>query len=590
MDQQIVQAESKSQTGRRTANRGADLLARALYAQGVEQISGLTGGAIMEGMDALGSQSEMNLYFSQTEAGATWAAMGYARSTGKVGVCVVTSGPAATNTITPIADAHRDNVPLVVITGQVPTTARNTDAFQETNITEMVEPSAKKVFYLGNVGDIPRVVSESFRIAREGRPGPVLIDITKDAQQAFFDPERHVVELVKEVQSPAVKKEQIEDFVAALLEARRPVIIAGYGVVLAAAQRELAELLDIVPCPVVHTLPGKAALPSSHPCNFGMLGMHGFYAANWMVNQSDLIISLGSRYDDRITGDVERFAPAARHLVHFDIEWDQVNKVLPNRKMPVIGDLKETLGIVLKRVRDESFDLGSWHDEIQQILARYPSSYRRIPERLQAQFVIQTLNEVAQRYHRQNGGQVIYTTEVGDHQMWAGQYLHLEEGWQFLSSSGQGAMGAGVPMAMGAQMANPDALVVCIAGDGSLRMSEPELETIAEYNLPIKILVFNNHGYGIVRMWNHLFYEGRETGVVKRNKDWCLIARGSGFAAPRVCRITDTGELEQGLQEALFNDGPAFIELVTPYEECLPLMPPGKAFEDTVLDENVCDN
>jgi acetolactate synthase-1/2/3 large subunit len=573
----------------RTKDRGADLFVALLRAQGVQQVMALTGGAIMEGMDALQAAEHLDMTIFQTEPGAAWAAMGYARTTGQVGVCVVTSGPGATNTITAIADAQRDNVPLIVITGQVPTAARNTDAFQETNIVEIAAPTAKKVFYLNRVEDMPAVVSEAFRSALQGRPGPVLIDLTKDAQQAPVHarafPTADVPELATAPSAPAHARVDaaLDEVVALLRQAERPVIVAGYGVLLAQARRELQQFLQVVPCPVVHTLPGKAALPTAHPCNYGMLGMHGFYVSNWIVHHADLVISLGSRYDDRITGDPQRFAPTARRLVHFDIDREQIAKVLPERKLGVVGDLKATLVALQRRLDSAPLAFPRWRRAITQIVQQYPSTYVRRPEWLQAQYAIAVLNDVVQQQMTHTGQQVTYTTEVGDHQMWAGQYVALQDGWQFITSSGQGAMGSGLPMAIGAQLAHPASLVICLAGDGSLRFSEAELETIWEYDLPVKMLVFNNDGYGIVRMWNHRFYEGRETGVIKRHKDWTLLARGNGFDADCVDRVTEPADLAPVLRRALSHRHPHFIELVTPYEECLPLMPPGQSFNEMIL-------
>jgi acetolactate synthase-1/2/3 large subunit len=579
----------------RTKNRGADLMSALLRAHGVKHVMALTGGAIMEGMDALNADEQIDMYIFQTEPGAAWAAMGYARITGKVGVCVVTSGPGATNTITPIADAHRDNIPVVIITGQVPTFARNTDAFQETNITDIAAPTAKQVHYLHRPEDMPEVIAEAFHVAQEGRPGPVLIDITKDAQQAPVHLEDFALQFPSQLGAfvltnrntplyPTGAEAALDEAAYLLRHAKRPVIIAGYGVMLAGVQHELRQLLDIVPCPVVHTLPGKAALPSVHPCNYGMLGMHGFYVANWMVHHADLVLSLGSRYDDRITGDAKQFAPQAQRLVHFDIDPQQIHKVLPERKLGIVGHLKYSLAAFYERLRSTPLDFMPWHHAIADIEAQYPSTYKRKPECLQAQYALETLNTVVQEQVTQTGQRVIYTTEVGDHQMWAGQHLEIQEGWQFMTSSGQGAMGSGLPMAIGAQIADPDALVICIAGDGSLRFSEAEIETIWEYNLPVKILVMNNHGYGIVRMWNHRFYEGRETGVVKRHKDWALLARGNGFEAEVAERVTTPTELEAALRRAIPHRRPHLLEILTPYEECLPLMPPGQSFNEMIVD------
>ena len=572
----------------RTKDRGADLFVALLRAQGVRRVMALTGGAIMEGMDALQEAEHLEMSIFQTEPGAAWAAMGHARATGRAGVCVVTSGPAATNTITAIADAYRDNVPLVVVTGQVPTFARNTDAFQETDITAIAAPTVKKVYYVSRPEEMPGVVREAFRLARQGRPGPVLIDLTKDAQQSLVDFDAYRADLEQSGSGvPAgVGNEpldpSLDEAVACLEAAERPVVIVGYGSVLSGAEEELRQFLQAVPCPAVYTIPGKPALPTSHPCNYGLLGMHGFYVANWVVHHADLVISLGSRYDDRITGDTARFAPQAKRLIHFDIDAEQIGKVLPERKLGIVGDLKVTLGALRRRLTS-TFEYPDWHQAIAEVEKEYPSTYERRPGLLQTQYIMQQINEVVGHGVAADPRRVIYTTEVGDHQMWAGQYLAMQPGWQFMTSGGQGAMGSGLPMAIGAQMAEPEALVVCLAGDGSLRFSEAELETIWEENLPVKVLVLNNDGYGIVRMWNHRFYEGRETGVVKRSKDWTLLARGNGFPADFVDRVCKPEDVQPVLQRALSHRGPHFIEFVTPYEECLPLMPPGQSFQEMIV-------
>ena len=572
----------------RIKDRGADLFVALLRAQGVKRVMALTGGAIMEGMDALQEAEHLEMSIFQTEPGAAWAAMGYARATGNVGVCVVTSGPAATNTITAIADAYRDNVPLVVVTGQVPTFARNTDAFQETDITGIAAPTVKNVYYVSCPEEMPGVVREAFRLAREGRPGPVLIDLTKDAQQSLVDLEAYRADLeptdstISDKRIDETLHAELDEVIAHLNTSERPVIIVGYGLVLANAERELEKLLEATPIPVVYTIPGKPAIATSHPCNYGLLGMHGFYVANWIVHHADLVVSLGSRYDDRITGDTARFAPQAKRLIHFDIDPEQIGKVLPERKLGIVGDLKETLGALRRRLTG-TLDYPDWRQAIAEVEKEYPSTYKRRPELLQAQHVMQQLNEVVRQRGAADPCRVIYTTEVGDHQMWAGQYLAMEPGWQFMTSGGQGAMGSGLPMAIGAQMADPDALVICLAGDGSLRFSEAELETIWEENLPVKVLVLNNDGYGIVRMWNHRFYQGRETGVVKRGKNWTLLARGNGFDADFVERVCKPQDVKPALQRALFHRGPHFIEFVTPYEECLPLMPPGQSFQEMIV-------
>ncbi|PON12150.1 hypothetical protein C2W62_41100, partial [Candidatus Entotheonella serta] len=359
----------------------------------------------------------------------------------------------------------------------MPTFARDTDAFQETNITDIAAPTAKKVYYVSSPDELPDMVAEAFRIAKSGRPGPVLIDFTKDAQQAEADLEACLPQATSnmpQLEPPKLNGAEaaLDEAAELLRQAERPVIIAGYGTVLAGAEQTLEALLKVAPCPVVHTLPGKSALPNSHPCQYGMLGMHGFYVANWMVHHADLLISFGSRFDDRITGDMHQFAPTAKRLIHFDIDQGQVDKVLAHRKLGVIGDLRHTLTAFYSRLKSSPLKFASWHDEIAQIEAKHPSTYQRQPEALQAQYVLESLNEAVRQHVAITGQKVIYTTEVGDHQMWASQYLEMQPGWQFMTSSGQGAMGSGLPMAIGAQIANPDALVICLAGDGSMRFGE----------------------------------------------------------------------------------------------------------------------
>jgi len=581
----VIEDQEPDEIKVRTTNRGADLMVETLKANGLEQIMAVTGGAIMEGMDAFGSSRDLRLQICQTEGGACWSAMGYARVTGKVGICAVTSGPGATNTVTPISDALRDNVPFLVITGQVSSSARNTDAFQETNITDIAAPTAKKVYYLSKAEEIARVFNEAIHIATDGRPGPVLIDITKDAQQTpiEWNPEDLQPSLYSKGTAKADLPEAALDEVVEYLEkAERPVVIVGYGVVHTGVQEDLREFLDKAYCPVAHTLPGKAGLPTEHPLNYGMLGMHGFYVTNWMIHHSDLIISFGSRYDDRITGDTREFAPEAQRLIHFDIEDGQVDKVLPDRKLGVVGDLRQTFPALNRRLHEKQLEYKEWREAVSSFEKKNPRTYNKIPRKMQIPFALETLNRVVKKI-ASDGRPVTFATEVGDHQMWSGQYVALQEGWRFLTSSGQGAMGSGLPMAIGAQIAQSDALVTCIAGDGSLRMSEAELETVWESGLPVKIIVMNNGGYGIVRMWNHLFYEGRETGVVKRGKDWTMLARANGFGSDRVDRVTDPNDLERVLERGWSHREPHFVEVVAPYEECLPLWPPGKTFDDIIL-------
>ncbi|RKH18900.1 thiamine pyrophosphate-binding protein [Corallococcus sp. CA047B] len=567
---------------KRTSSTGSDTFVELLTRAGVERAFAVTGGAVMDFVDALEASPGIQLQCFQTEQGAAWAAMGYTQLTGKLCVVTATSGPGATNLITPLSDALRDNIPLLVVTGQVARTARNTDAFQELNITEVAAPVAKKVAYLERLEDAADVLADAVRVAFDGRPGPVLIDFPRDLQQQRQPPPPpHAPPVTATKPRPA--SPELEEVMACLRKAERPVIIAGHGVVIADARNELLQLLELAPIPVVHTLPGKAALPSTHPNCYGMVGMHGFYVPNWIVDNADLVISLGSRFDDRITSNTGTFAPHAKRLIHFDIAREQVQKVMPERKLGVVGDLKHTLRELLTLLVGAPRGYAAWHERIAAVREQYPSTYKAQPGALQCQLVLEQLNAAVREHTARSGQRVVYTTEVGSHQMWAAQHVEMRPGSEFLTSSGLGCMGSGLPLALGAQIADPDALVICLAGDGSLRFSEAELETAWESGLPVKVLLFNNDGYGIVRMWNNHFYEGRKTGVVKQGKQWTTLARSNGFTEAHVDRVESPGDLRRVLDRAVSHRGPHFIELVTPYEDCLPLIPPGKAFKDIML-------
>lgn len=578
----MAEQRDKAILMQRSLKTGSDAFVELLTRAGIERATGVTGGAVMDFIDALDAAPGLELDCYQTEQGAAWAAMGYTQITGKLCVVIATSGPGAANLVTPMSDALRDNIPLLVVTGQVARSARNTDAFQELSIIDIAAPVTKKVFYLERLEDMAEVLEEAVRVAFDTRPGPVLIDFPRDLQQQPMEASLPVApKIAGPDRRPA--SPELEEVAACLRSARQPVIIAGHGVLIADARDELRQLLELAPIPVVHTLPGKAALPSTHPCCHGMLGMHGFYVPNWIVDNADLVISLGSRFDDRITGKTEIFAPHARRLIHFDIAREQVSKVLPERKLGVIGDLKHTLRDLVSLVLGEELRFAPWHARIAAVRDQHPSTYSSRPGTLQCQLVLEQLNAAVRAHTAQTRQQVIYTTEVGSHQMWAAQHLEMQRGYEFLTSSGLGCMGSGLPLALGAQLAAPEALVICVAGDGSLRFSEAELETAWEQRLPVKVLLFNNDGYGIVRMWNNRFFQGRETGVIKQGKQWAALARGNGFTDACIDRVVTPSELRGVLDRALSHRLPHFIEMVTPYEDCLPLIPPGKGFKDILL-------
>jgi acetolactate synthase-1/2/3 large subunit len=558
---------------------GADLIADWLKAQNAEAVFSLQGGTIMPAMDAV-YRSGVPQYFFIREDGAGFAAIGYAKATNRPGVLMVSSGPGATNAVTPISDAMRDCVPLVVITGQVPTFAKDTDAFQETNITSIVRSITKKTFYVEFTNNLEPVLNEAFSVAVSGKPGPVLVDLPKDVQNNSTNvslPIEPYTEWVTEI--PFDPDNNFDKVIDALNVSERPVIIAGNGLILAEVTQPFREFIDTTGIPVVHTLPAKGVLPSGHACNFGMLGMHGVYTAGAAVEYCDLVISLGSRYDDRITGNPGLFAPDASHLVHFDIDRGQIEKVLSDRKLGVLGDLCDGIQALNESIPyiKNTDRFSKWLRHLNEIKSKHPlpTSQYADTEQLDIEFIFSSLNNVLQK----SDGDIIYATEIGQHQMWTSQRLDMKEGNLFISSTGQGAMGSGFPQALGAQIACPDRQVICLAGDGSFRLNSPEMETMVRYNLPLKIFIFNNGGYGIVRQWNETFFEKRLVGVQHHGFDFVAVAAAFGVQGAVVEKKAD---LTRSIENALAYDGPYILEMKIPWEPCLPFIPPGTSFSEII--------
>src|SRR5215218_6185277 len=519
-----------------TGITGAQSLVRSLEAMGVEVIFGIPGGAILPAYDPL-FDSTMRHVLVRHEQGAGHAATGYAQATGKVGVCMATSGPGATNLVTPLADAHMDSVPMVAITGQVPSHAIGTDAFQEADIRGITMPVTKHNFLVTDAAEIPQRIAEAFHLASTGRPGPVLVDVPKDILQATTDfawPPRLDLPGYKPTTRPHGK--QVREAATLVAGARRPVLYVGGGVLKAGATEELSELAALTGAPVVTTLMARGAFPDSHPQNLGMPGMHGNVTAVTALQKADVLVALGARFDDRVTGQLSSFAPDAL-VVHADIDPAEIGK---NRKadVPIVGDALETITQLIEAVRTEQgagrvADLTAWWAQLDDWRARYPLGYDWPDDgSLSPQYVIERLGAIA-------GPDAIYAAGVGQHQMWAAQFVKYEKPGTWLNSGGLGTMGYAVPAAMGAKYGCPDTIVWAIDGDGCFQMTNQELATCAIEGIPVKVAIINNGNLGMVRQWQTLFYEGRYSNTKLHPLD----AEGK----PRPVRIPDFVALAEAL-------------------------------------------
>jgi acetolactate synthase-1/2/3 large subunit len=536
---------------------GATSLVKSLEAAGVDVMFGLPGGAILPAYDPI-FDSTIRHILVRHEQGAGHAATGYAQVTGRAGVCIATSGPGATNLVTPLMDAGMDSVPLVAITGQVPSAAIGTDAFQEADIRGITMPFTKHNFLVTKAADIPRAIAEAFHIATSGRPGPVLVDIAKDAlqTQTTFDwPAK--IELAG--YNPKIKadSQSITDAAALIAQSMKPVFYVGGGVIKANATKELAQLVEILGAPVVTTLMARGAFPDSHPLHLGMPGMHGTVAAVTALQKADLLITLGARFDDRVTGKLSTFAVNAK-VIHADIDPAEIHK---NKfaDVPVVGDLRETITAlipVLKAALAKSQpDLAPWNASMQKLKSTYPLGYT-LPEdgSLSPQAVIERIGKIS-------GKETIFTAGVGQHQMWASQFISYEHPRTWLNSGGAGTMGYGVPAAMGAKVGAPDATVWAIDGDGCFQMTNQELVTCALNNIPIKVAIINNESLGMVRQWQTLFYEGRYSNTSlesKRVPNFPMLAEAMGCVGLSCERPED---LDATIEKAMsINDQPVVVD------------------------------
>ncbi len=546
--------------------KGAEIIIEALLEEGVEVIFGYPGGAVIPLYDVLYEHKEIKHILTRHEQAAAHAADGYARATGKTGVCIATSGPGATNLVTGIATAYMDSVPLVAVTGQVPTHMIGNDAFQEANITGITYSVTKHNYLVKNINNLPRILKEAFYIANTGRKGPVLIDLPKDI--LVEETEVHYPKEIKiRSYNPNYKGNfrQIERAAKLINESEKPVIYAGGGDISSGASKELVQFAWKAHIPVTTTLMGLGAFPENDSLSLKMLGMHGTYYANYAISESDLIIAIGARFDDRITGKISEFAPEAK-IIHIDIDPTTIGKNV-RVDIPIVGDAKDVLSNLIPIVKDNK-DRSAWHKRIKEWKEKYPLKYEKNGS-LKPQFVVEKIYEATK-------GKAIIATEVGQNQMWAAQFYTYTEPRTFISSGGLGTMGYGFPASIGAQIGCPDKVVFDIAGDGSFQMNIQELATVVHYKIPVKVAILNNGYLGMVRQWQELFYQKRYSQVeLKGNSDFVKIAEAYGVKG---ILITKSYEVEPALREALNTPGPVIMDFrVAPEENVYPMVPAGAA-------------
>lgn len=572
----VLHEELKAKLMKPEVISGSEILLRSLLLEGVECVFGYPGGAVLFIYDAMHGNPDFHHLLTRHEQGAIHAADGYARSTGKVGVCIATSGPGATNLVTGIATAYMDSVPLVVITGNVATNFIGTDAFQEADITGITMPITKHSYLVRKVEDLGRIIHEAFHIANTGRKGPVLIDIPKDvsANKTLFQPQLDPVTIRGYNPSTDPNKVQTDAMLNAIQQAERPVILAGGGVVYADASDELIEFVNKTNIPITTTLLGLGGFPSGHELWMGMPGMHGTYTANHAIQESDLLICIGARFDDRVTMKLDGFAPKAR-IVHIDVDPAEIGKNVKT-DIPIIGNVKDVLGYANTKAVRANTD--AWVARVQEMKAKYPLKYKDSDTELKPQYVIEMINETTR-------GDAIITTDVGQHQMWVAQYYKFNRPRSWITSGGLGTMGFGFPSAIGAQMGNPDKLVVSINGDGGMQMCSQELAICAINNIPVKIVVINNQVLGMVRQWQEIIYDNRYSHIdLAGSPDFVKLAEAYGVKG---LRATTKEEARKAWQEALDTPGPVLIDFVVPKgENVYPMVTQGCTIDEMIMGDS----
>ncbi|HJQ84460.1 MAG TPA: biosynthetic-type acetolactate synthase large subunit [Candidatus Binatia bacterium] len=566
---------------------GADMIVQVLADEGVDTIFGYSGGAILPTYDAVFRYNELHrerqvrLLVPATEQGAGFMAAGYARASGRVGVSLVTSGPGATNSVTPVRDCQADSVPVVFITGQVPRAAMGSDAFQEAPVFNIMAACAKQVFLVTDEAKVEATMRTAFDIARSGRPGPVVVDIPRDVQlaKAVFQGTGLLAlhgyrERLQSLENAAIAPADAEAFFRLLAAAERPLLYVGGGAINSDAAPELRAFAERFGIPVVTTLMGIGSIDTTSELSLNMLGMHGTAFANYAVEDCDFLFAVGSRFDDRVAGKVKEFAPNAK-IAHLDIDASEIGKV-KNVDWAHVSDAKLGLQQLVKQGGSFKKSFARWRAHVQDLKRRHPLDYNRESPLIQAEYVLQQLNEITR-------GRAIISTGVGQHQMWAAQYLDFADPRTFLTSGSMGTMGFGLPAAIGAQLANPGKLVIDVDGDGSIRMNLGELETLTTYDIPVKVLLLNNLGDGMVRQWQDLFYANRYSGSDKtlHKKDFVKAVEADGFGFAR--RVTEHGEVRPNLEAFVAYPGPAFLEvMVDQNAHVYPMVAPGMGYKDMI--------
>ncbi|MHB9335025.1 biosynthetic-type acetolactate synthase large subunit [Fusobacterium polymorphum] len=565
--------------------KGARILLECLSRLGINEIFGYPGGAVIPIYDELYSFKEIKHYFARHEQGAVHEADGYARSTGKVGACLATSGPGATNLVTGIMTAHMDSIPLLVITGQVSSSLLGKDAFQESDIVGITVPITKNNYLVQDIKDLPRILKEAYYIASTGRPGPVLVDIPRDIQlqEIPYDEFNKIYEnhFSLEGYNPVYEghKGQIKTAIKMIKDSKKPLIIAGAGILKAHAYEELKEFVEKTNIPVAMTLLGLGSFPGNHELALGMIGMHGTTYANYTANEADLIIAAGMRFDDRVTGNPQKFVPNAK-IIHIDIDPAEIgkNKLID---VPIVGDLKNVLTDLNEKAPKVSYD--EWLKQIKKWKKEYSLTYRKTEDDiLIPQEILSEIDKITK-------GNVIVATDVGQHQMWAAQYLTFNNPYSILTSGGAGTMGFGLPAAIGAQVANPNKKVLAVVGDGGFQMTFQELMLIREYNLPVKIFIINNSYLGMVRQWQELFHEKRYSSVdLSYNPDFIKIGEAYGIKS---IQLKNKKDLKKNLKKILESDEAVLVECIVEKEENVyPMIPAGKDVSCIVGKRGVLEN